>query len=270
MILSSVTDEVLPDRSHGAFPRIYETAAAQGVTNFEIRMVEAKRFPIVESEAWDRLKHFGEVYGITYSSVSPGLFKTGLTSDLMPIHADQLASMSMDLAERIGVHTLVTFGVLRAPTDDGDSFARVALLLRQTVERAAARGFTVQLENLPGTWADTADNCVALLKAVDHPAFGYIWDVGNLYEAEPVHFRPGYDKLKPWIRNVHLKDGQFIDGKMVWQHFGKGATDIKGQIEALKADNYAGTLTVEAKCEPQMDEDFPTSMQYLRGLLGLT
>lgn len=270
MILSSVTDEVLPDRSHGAFPRIFETAAEQGVTHFEIRMVEAKRFPIVESEAWDRLKHYGREYGITYSSVSPGLYKTGLTSDLMRVHADQLMSMSMDLAESIDIHTLVTFGVLREVTDGADGFNRVVDLLRRTVERAAARGFTVQLENLPGTWADTADNCAALLEAVDHPAFGYIWDVGNLYEAEPVHFRAGYDRLKPWIRNVHLKDGRFIDGKMVWQHFGKGATDIKGQIEALRANGYDGTLTVEAKCEPQMDEDFPTSLRYLRGLLGLS
>ncbi|WP_273687754.1 sugar phosphate isomerase/epimerase family protein [Ketogulonicigenium vulgare] len=270
MILSSVTDEVLPDRSHAAFPRIFETAAAQGVTNFEIRMVEAKRFPIVESEAWERLKHYGKEYGITYSSVSPGLFKTSLNSDLMLAHAGYLASASMDVAERIDINTLVTFGVLRDPSDDASSFDRVVALLRNTTELAAARGFTVQLENLPGTWADTADNCLALLQAVDHPAFGYIWDVGNLYEAEPVHFRAGYDKLKPYIRNVHLKDGSFVHGKMEWQHFGTGATDIKGQIEVLKADGYTGTLTVEPKCEPQMDEDFPTSMRYLRGLLGLT
>jgi sugar phosphate isomerase/epimerase len=267
MILSTVTDEVLPDRSHGAFPRIFETAAEQGVTNFEIRMVEAKRFPVVEAEAWERLKHYSREYGVSYSAVSPGLFKTGLTSDLLPLHRDQLVTMSLDLAEAIGVRTLVTFGVLREPTDDATSFGRVVELLRQTAETAAARGFTVQLENLPGTWADTADNCLALLTAVDHPAFGYIWDVGNLYDAEPVHFRAGYDKLRPFIRNVHLKDGAYEDGRMVWKHFGQGQTDIRGQIAALKADGYVGTLTVEAKCEPQTDEDFPTSLRYLRSLL---
>ncbi len=267
MILSTVTDEVLPDRSHGAFPRIFRTAAEQGVTNFEIRMVEAKRFPIVESEAWDRLLHYSREFGITYSAVSPGLFKTNLHSDLLPIHRDHLAAMSMDLADAIGVKTLVTFGVLRDARDGADAFDRVVDLLRRTVESAAARGFTVQLENLPHTWADTSDNCLALLEAVDHPAFGYIWDVGNLYEAEQMHFRTGYDKLKPYIRNVHLKDGRVENGRMIWQQFGRGLTDIKGQIEVLKADGYAGTLTVEAKCEPQLDEDFPNSLRYLRSLL---
>jgi len=267
MKLATVTDEVLPDRSHDAFPHIFETALKQGVSTFEIRMVEAKRYPIVEAEAWDRMRKFGKDYGITFTTVSPGLFKTGLTHDLMQIHRGQLATMSMDLAEAIDIKTLVTFGIMREPTDDADSFAKVVEILRETAELAAARGFTVQLENLPGTWADTADNCLALLQAVDHPAFGYVWDVGNLYEAEPVHFMDGYQKLKLYIRNVHLKDGQFINGHMVWQHFGKGLTDIKGQIAALKADDYQGTLTVEAKCEPQMDEDFPTSLEYLRALL---
>lgn len=267
MILSTVTDEVLPDRSHGAFPRIFTTAAAAGVTNFEIRMVEAKRFPIVESEAWDRLKSYSKEFGITYSAVSPGLFKTNLHSDLLPLHQNHLPAMSMDLADAIGVKTLVTFGVLRDAKDQPGDFARVVDLLGQIVEQAAARGFTVQLENLPHTWADTSENCLALLEAVNHPAFGYIWDVGNLYEAEETHFRSGYDKLKPYIRNVHLKDGRMENGRMIWQQFGQGLTDIKGQIETLKADGYAGTLTVEAKCEPQMDEDFPNSMRYLNALL---
>ncbi len=268
MILATVTDEVLPDRSHAAFPRIFETALKQGVSTFEIRMVEAKRYPIVEADAWSRLRAYGRDYGITYTTVSPGLFKTGLQHDLMPIHRHHLAAMSLDLAESIGIQTLVTFGVMREPTDGPDSFGKVVDILRETTEMAAARGFAVQLENFPGSWADTADNCLALLQAVDHPAFGYVWDVGNLYEAEPVHFMEGYQKLKPFIRNVHLKDGQFIDGHMVWQHFGKGKTDIKGQIAVLKADNYTGTLTVEAKCEPQMDEDFPTTLEYLRSLIG--
>ena len=267
MILSTVTDEVLPDRSHDALPRIFRTAADQGVSTFEIRMVEAKRFPIVESEAWDRLLRYSREYGISYTTVSPGLFKTSLHSDLMLPHSDHLAAMSMDLAERIGVSTLVAFGVLRDRRDGPEAFSRVVELLQKTTEEAVARGFTVQLENLPGTWADTADNCLALLKAVDHPAFGYIWDVGNLYEAEPGDFRPGYQKLRPYIRNVHLKDGRVEHGHMVWQQFGRGLTDIKGQIETLKADDYKGTLTVEAKCEPQTDEDFPNSLTYLRSLL---
>lgn len=267
MRLSTVTDEVITDRSSAAFPKIFETAVKEGVTNFEIRMVEAKRFPICEASAWDRMKQYGKEYGITFSAVSPGLFKSGVNHDLMPLYRNYLLPMSMDLADRIGVKTLIVFGVLREVREEPDEFQRAVDILRQAVEMAAARGFSVQLENLPGTWADTSDNCLRLLKAVDHPAFGYIWDTGNLYEAEPVHFREGYEKLKPYIRNVHLKDGRFVDGQMHWQHLGQGLTDIKGQVEILKADGYQGTITLEAKCEPHLDEDFRASIAYLKSLL---
>lgn len=268
MILSTVTDEVLPDRSEAALPRIFETARKEGVTNFEIRMVEAKRFPVCEASAWDRLKYYGKEYGVTFSAVSPGLYKAGLDHDFMALHKNYLLPMSMDLADSIDVKTLVTFGVLRTPNDQEDDFKRVVELFSDTVAQAAARGFTVQLENLPGTWADTSDNCLKLLQAVNHPAFGYIWDTGNLYEAEQTHFTAGYKRLKPYIKNVHLKDGRFIDGRMHWQHLGTGLTDIKGQIETLIADGYTGTLTLEAKCEPQMDEDFPISMQYIKSVMN--
>lgn len=267
MILSTVTDEVLPDRSSAAIPRIFQTAVGEGVKNFEIRMVEAKRFPLSEASAWDRLKKYGREYGITFSAVSPGLFKPSLYSDLMPLHRKYLVPMSMDLADAIGVKTLIIFGVERDSQDKPEDFLRVAELMREAVEQAAARGFTVQLENLPGTWADTSDNCLKLMEAVNHPNFGCVWDTGNFYEAEQTHFRAGYEKLKPYIRNVHLKDGRFIDGRMHWQHLGVGVTDIKGQIETLKADGYAGTITLEAKCEPHLDEDFTCSMKYLKSVL---
>lgn len=267
MILSTVTDEVLPDRSVKAIPRIFDTAVKEGVTNFEIRMVEAKRFPLCEAQAWNRMKRYGEEYGITFSTVSPGLFKPGLHNDLMPLHRDYLLSMSMDLAEAVGVKTVVVFGVEREPEDCDDDFYRVAELMRKAAEKAAERGFQIQLENLPGTWADTSDNCLRLLKEVNHPNFGCIWDTGNFYEAEPGSLLPGYEKLKPYIRNVHLKDGRIRNGRMHWQHLGEGLTDIKGQIEALKADGYQGTITLEAKCEPQEDDDFICSIRYLKSLL---
>lgn len=267
MILSTVTDEVLTDRSEGAFPRIFEMAVSEGVTNFEIRMVEAKRFPLCEASAWERMKHYRSEYGITFSAVSPGLFKPGLRSDLTPLHRDYLLSMSMDLADSIGVKTLICFGVQREKEDTPDDFFRVAEMIQNAAEKASANGFAIQLENLPGTWADTGDNCLKLLKEVNHPAFGYIWDTGNLYEAEQTHFMESYRKLRPYIQNVHLKDGRILDGRMHWQHLGKGLTDIKGQVEALKQDGYTGTITLEAKCEPQTDEDFAESMRYLKSVL---
>jgi sugar phosphate isomerase/epimerase len=267
MILSTVTDEVTPDRSTGAFPKIFTMATGEGVRNFEVRMVEAKRFPVVEAAAWDRLKSYAERFGITYSAVSPGLYKAHLHSDLIGFQGNEILSMSLELAERIGVRTLVTFGVERSPLDTEADLARVIDLLGDVADVAAARGFEVQLEPIPGSWADTGENCLALLEGVGRSNFGLVWDTGNIYEAEQRHFRESYELLRPHIRNVHLKDGAIVDGRMQWQHFGTGETDIAGQVAALLADGYDGTLTVEPKREPQEDVDFIASIRYLKSLL---
>lgn len=267
MILSTVTDEVTPDRSSNAFTKIFGMATSEGVRNFEIRMIEAKRFPVVDPSAWSRLKRASAEYGVSYSAVSPGLYKVDLHSDLLPFHSTEILSMSLDLAERLEIDTLITFGIERSPLDSEEDLDRVIDILGETADVAAARGFSVQLENIPGSWADTGENCLAILAGVGRANFGYVWDTGNLYEAEQQHFRSSYEKLRPYIRNVHLKDGRIIDGRMVWQHFGTGQTDIAGQVATLIEDGYQGTVTLEAKCEPHRDEDFLQSIRYLKTLI---
>ena len=201
MKLAAVTNEVAPLTEPGSLDTIIRTALAHGITTFEARTVEGKRFPLLTGGAWDILKSARDTYGITYSAASPGIF-IGLTvdSDLAAIHKNQLWSMTMDMAEKIGTHTLITFAPKRG-ADDPAEFGRVVDLLGEIVASAEARGFDVQLENLPGTWADTSKACLDLLQAVNHPEFGYVWDTGNLYEAEQTTFEAGFELLKPYIRD---------------------------------------------------------------------
>lgn len=266
MIITAVTNEVYPDASADSLPRIFRRAADAGINHFELRIVESRRFPAYDAESWERLKRLGTEYGITYTAASPGLFKARLDSDLMALHARHLLPMSLELAEKVDVDTMIVFGPTRFPETQPNEFDRVVDLIGEAVDKAVARGFTVQLENLPGSWADTSDACLKLLQAVNRQQFGYVWDTGNLYEAEQRHFRPGYDKLKPYIRNVHLKDGAIIDDEMIWQRYGEGVTDVKGQVEALRADGYQGTLVLEAACKPHHLDDFPTSVGFLKSL----
>jgi len=268
MIVTAVTNEVHPENSADSLPKIFGRATEAGITMFELRLVETKRFPMYEAEALARLQEQAKAFNIQFSAMSPGLFKAPLNSEITKLHAEHLLPMSLDLADAMGVKTLIVFGPTRTDEDGPETFGQVVALIRKAVDQAVARGFTVQLENLPGSWADTSDACLALLEAVDHPDFGYVWDTGNLYEAEQEHFRAGYEKLKPYIRNVHLKDGEVIDGKMIWKRYGTGVTDVKGQVEALIADGYEGTLVLEAACQPHHIDDFPTSVGYLKTVLN--
>jgi sugar phosphate isomerase/epimerase len=266
MIVTAVTNEVFPDASQQSLPKIFARAAEAGITHFELRIVENRRFPAYDADSWLRLKKLAKNYGITFTAASPGLFKAGLDSEFQALHLNYLLPMSMDLAASVGVNAMIVFAPNRSAGQPNE-FNRIVDLLGQAVDKAAAHGFTVQLENLPGSWADTSDACLALLQAVNRPEFGYVWDTGNLYEAEQAHFRAGYDKLRPYIRNVHIKDGAIENGQMIWKRYGEGVTDVKGQIQALKHDGYAGTLVLEAACKPHHVDDFPSSTTYLRSIL---
>lgn len=267
MLVTAVTNEVYPDASAESLPKIFARAAEAGITHFELRIVENRRFPAYDADSWLRLKRLAAEHGITFTAASPGLFKAGLDSEFQALHLDHLLPMSMDLAASVEVNTMIVFAPNRRATELAGDFNQVVDLLGKAVDKAVAGGFTVQLENLPGSWADTSDACLALLKAVDRPEFGYVWDTGNLYEAEQVHFRSGYEKLKPYIRNVHLKDGVIENGQVIWKRYGEGDTDVRGQVQALKDDGYAGTLVLEAACKPHHLDDFPASTSYLRSFL---
>ena len=54
MIPSTVTDEVSPERTPTAFPKILETATADGITNVKVRMVHEEEVPVIDPDAWDR------------------------------------------------------------------------------------------------------------------------------------------------------------------------------------------------------------------------
>ncbi|MFN3273610.1 MAG: sugar phosphate isomerase/epimerase family protein [Paracoccus sp. (in: a-proteobacteria)] len=267
MDIAAVTNEVVPGTQPGTLRRVFETAVGQGITTFEARTIEGRRFPLVAPDVWDQLVQARKEFGIVYSAISPGIFiRATADSDLIAIHAAELVDMSLRMGEKLGVDTLIVFAPDRAPAHSDTDFSKVVDLLGAVTERAAAHGYQVQLENLPGSYADTSDACLALLDAVGHKHLGYVWDTGNLYEAEGATFEAGLAKLAPYIRNVHLKDGRLIDGKMTWQHFGTGVTNVKGQVEALKAMGYSGTLVLEAACDPHAPDDFATSLTYLKAL----
>jgi sugar phosphate isomerase/epimerase len=267
MIITAVTNEVHPSAEAGSITTVLERAVSAGIHNFELRLVEGRRAPVLDGDAWRRLRSDSERLGVSFSAISPGLFMPELNSELIPLHRNHLLPMTFEMAEHIGAEAVIVFAPKRSAHDSEETFSEIVELFRIAVDMAVARGVTVQLENLPGSWADTSDNCLSLLDAVDRPDFGYVWDTGNLFEAEQEHFLVGYEKLKRYIRNVHLKDARFEDGKIVWKRYGEGVTDIRGQVETLKGDGFDGTVVLEAACKPHELEDFPVSARYLQSLI---
>lgn len=263
MILTTVTDEVLD----AGLEESFALAVQEGITHFELRKIEGRRFPLLAEGAVQRLKQLREKFGLTFTTVSPGIFKVPLRSEEFEFHRTTLLEKTMALAEELGINKLIVFGVKRAPSDREEDREQVIEALGQLALRAGQNGFTVMMENEPGFWADYSENCLTLLEAVNRQNFRLNWDPGNLYKTGEHNYKPGYELLKRFIANVHLKDAVTVDGKTTYLPLGEGAIDYRQLLADLRADGYQGCLTVETHCRP-LPEAFQKSVRYLKQLLA--
>ncbi len=263
MILTTVTDEVLKDD----LKKSVEIAIQEGITHFEIRGVEGQRFPLIEKDDLKRLKMLKKEYSLTYTAVSPGTFKVHLRSEEFNFHRGELMEKTMAMAEELDVNKIIIFGVKRDPSDQADDLQQVIEELGNVARRAEKNGFTVMIENEPGFWADTSENCLNILKTINMKNLRLNWDPGNLFKTGEHDYKPGYERLKSFITNVHLKDAKLVEGKNLYVPLGEGEINYRQQIADLRAEGYKGCLTVETHCHP-LPDTFLQSVTYLKKLLG--
>jgi sugar phosphate isomerase/epimerase len=263
MILTTVTDEVFNDD----LKKSVEIATQEGITHFEIRRIEGRRFPLIEEDDLKKLKIFKDEYALTYTAVSPGTFKVPLRSKEFNYHRGELMDKTMAMAEELDVNKIIIFSVKRDPSDQAGDLQQVIEELGNVARRAEKNGFTVMIENEPGFWADTSENCLKILKAINMKKLRLNWDPGNLFKTGEHDYKPGYERLKSFIANVHLKDAKLVEGENLYVPLGEGEINYQQQIADLRADGYKGCLTVETHCHP-LPDTFIQSVAYLKKLLG--
>jgi sugar phosphate isomerase/epimerase len=254
MRISLITDEVSHDPATA-----FELARRWGIEHHEIRSAYRWRLPVSPAWAAERVVSAVRDYGVTVTAISPGLFKPTMEPDgtSQPVSADApdevrrhvevLLPRFFAFAERLGTHNVIVFALPRSHPHAQGAPAIVTDSLAQAAERARAGGFRLLLENGPGSWADTAEAAGAILDAVGSPALGLTWDPANAASADPrtdpvLH---GYQRVRPHVAGVHVKDVAFSEGKPAWVPLGEGTVNWPEQIRRLRADGYDGFLTVE-------------------------
>jgi len=148
------------------------------------------------------------------------------------------------LAETLGLK-LVTFHAGFLPHNPNDPyFHQLAERLGAVADIFAERKIELGLE----TGQESAEELVAILRAVNRPNLGVNFDPANviLYGRDDV---PGALRLlTPWIRQVHLKDARRTKTPGTWGEevvVGTGDVDWRDFFAALKAAGYAGHVVIE-------------------------
>lgn len=248
MQLGLVTDELSLDPETAM-----ELAAAWGIHCFELRKVWTSRCPDFDDFALASITRSLRAFGGRITALSPGLFKLPLRSTAVAAHVGERLERTIAMAERLEVPYIITFGVERSASDRAEDYDEVVGLLGEAAEQVRRRGLTLIVEPEPGFWADTGANTFRLLQ--DVPGLMLNFDPGNMAAAGDTDMLASYRLLRPYIKNVHVKDVvRRPDGTRSWAVPGAAGclVDWKGLLAALIADGYAGVLSLETHVSPRI------------------
>ena len=190
----------------------------------------------------------------------------------------------IDLAEEFGVSVITThIGVI--PSDKTEPRYKVMLdAMRECGKYAAEKGVTLAIETGP----ETAKTLLAFLEDIPQ-GVGVNLDPANFVmvtDQDPVE---AVNMLGKYIVHTHVKDGVMLkktDPEIIYEHFatggiealnvadffletplGEGKVDFPKYLEALRAANFDGFLTVERETGEDVVADITLAKKTVQNLL---
>ena len=155
-----------------------------------------------------------------------------------------------------------------------EAFRRQA---EEVTESAAAAGTAVAVEQHGGTHFSSAGQIVDMLRGLESPWLGLVFDPGNCIREGFERVAVQLDMLGPFIRCVHVKNMMTLaaEGPSEYMPYetrrlDQGLWDWAEIVRRLSTMGYAGYLTLEDFYAGFADlrEKLTWDLQYLRGLLA--
>ncbi len=249
MRIGIVTDEISPD-----IREAISLGVSWGIHDFEFRTSQSGRIPHISKEDTQVLFECKKEFGISFTALSPGTFKAPL-EDVVTIQKDlnEVLPATIELAHKFHTPLILTFGFIKSITAGDSEFELAVKTLKSAAELAERNGITLALENEPGFWADSGKRTAKLLAAVGSKSLMANWDPANALGAENHPFPIGYEALKPWVANIHVKDVQ-KDSTLACVPVGEGKINWEGQLRAIVKDGRLSHVTIETHCLPLIEK----------------
>ena len=190
-------------------------------------------------------------------------FATAYTED----DAGRLLETAFDMANFFGTHYVRIFSYWRVAEPE-KAFSRVRDRLGEAAELAAKNGIALLLENEHACNIGTGAELGRLLREVNSPNLRGIWDPGNSFVLGETPYPSGYEHVKGLFPHMHVKDAR-KNGELQWVPVGSGSIDYRGQFEALRRENYDGTISLETHYRRPDGNKIESTRESLEGLLDV-
>jgi sugar phosphate isomerase/epimerase len=272
MQIAIMTDELSSD-----LETALEIGMDWGVQHYELRGIGSERVGALSPFTNEHMFQTIERAGASIVALSPGIFKIPLIDPKVPEafqvlrwqdseefymrkntmqkledHLQVLLPESLSVAKRLGVKTIVIFGVVRPDGVSSEVCPEIVVdLLTEAAKKAGEAGITLALENEHICFADSAKNTVALIEKIGHPNLRINWDPANAYYSHEDPYPFGYQFVKDYVAHVHFKDA-IMDECGHSRYVVEGNIKWEDQLRQLQKDGYKGFITIETHCRPKV------------------
>ena len=100
------------------------------------------------------------------------------------------------------------------------------------------------------------DMLLKIMAAANHPKVGLIWDFFNMWVVTKESPKEVFDTLGKYIKHVHIKDANLVDGKPAYCLIGQGVAPLREAMDSLNRSNYKGYYSFEweKKWHPEIQD----------------
>jgi sugar phosphate isomerase/epimerase len=100
------------------------------------------------------------------------------------------------------------------------------------------------------------DMLLKIMAGANHPKVGLIWDFFNMWVVTKESPMEVFDTLGKYIKHVHIKDANLVDGKPAYCLIGQGFAPLRETMNSLKNNKYKGYYSFEweKKWHPEIQD----------------
>ena len=220
-----------------------------GINFYELKRLFNKRLPSFEKSDIEYIKNSVKKNNTSICSLSPGLFKGKIDSDLTHTEINNFDKM-ISFTEEFQTNKIIVFGFDDEGFENFDkkkTLSKMLTIYENLLEKCVKKKITLLIENDRGHYANNSDILVKIFQELSDENFKLNWDpcncIGEKYSELP--FPDFYNSIKDKIGHLHIKDAIKHGEKFKNIMIGKGEVNWKDQISALKKNNYSGYYVIE-------------------------
>lgn len=235
--LSGFGDEIDDDPAQ-------QIAVLQALGAFHIEVRSAWGTNIVELGD-NRLRTLAELLSARSMGVSAIASPIGKVDVSAPIE-NEIARLraAINAAKILGTRYIRIFSFYRAPELTAEEIREDVIgHLRALADVAEAEDVILLHENEKDIYGDIPDRVLDLIESVGSPALKVAWDNANFVQVGVKPLTDGYDKLRPHLEYLQVKDALFANNEVV--PAGEGDGELRETLTALRDDGFTGFASLE-------------------------